>query len=91
MLSQLEEDYRESIVCHCRWNMYDRSMVIDMANMPTEVLCNDPHEARFLKDTESLDLKLDITSQNPNLGYGGSGSTYPANVLHYVLKLFHAT
>ena len=62
MFSQLKEDYRESIIRHWRRNMYDRLMVIDTANIPTEVLCDEPHEARFLKDTELLDTKSDIMS-----------------------------
>ena len=62
MVSQLTEDYRESIIRHWRRNMYDRLMVIETANILTEVLCNHPHEARFIKDTELLDPKSDIMS-----------------------------
>ena len=69
MFSQLKQDYRESIIRHWHRNMYDRLMVIDMANIAMEVLCDDPHEARFLKDAELLDPKLDIMSPRfPNQG-----------------------
>ena len=75
MFSQLKEDYRESIIRHWRRNMYDRLMVIDTANIPTEVLCDDPHEARFLKDAELLDPKLDIMS--PRFPDQGDITRYP--------------
>ena len=62
MVSQLTEDYHESIIRHWRRNMYDRLMVIDTANIPTEVFCKHPYKARFIKDTELLDPKSDIMS-----------------------------
>ena len=62
MFSQLKEDYRESIIRHWRRIIYDRLMVIDMANIPTVVLYNNPHEARFLKEAELLDPKSNIMS-----------------------------
>ena len=75
MFSQLKEDYRESIIRHWRRNMYDRLMVIDTANIPTEVLCDDPHEARFLKDAELLDPKSDIMA--PRFPDQGDFTGYP--------------
>ena len=62
MFSQLREDYRESIICQWRRNLYDQLRVIATANIPMEVLCDDPHAARFLKDAELLDPKSDIMS-----------------------------
>ena len=75
MFYLLKDDYLKSMICHWRRNVYDRLMVMDQANIPMEVLCNDPHEARFLKDAELLDSKSDIMS--PRFPDQGDFTGYP--------------
>jgi hypothetical protein len=53
MFSRLEGEYKERIIRYWRLNMNERLMVIDTSCGPTMVLDVDPHEARFLRDTEA--------------------------------------
>lgn len=81
MFSRLKEDYREGIIRHWRRDMNERLMVINRYDGPTEILSDDPHEVRFLRDTEettagapSLDPKLALSS--PELPDQGDISRY---------------
>ena len=54
MFTRLKEDYKEGIIRHWRRNMNEPLMVIRIPDGPTETLSDDPHESRFLKDTEEI-------------------------------------
>ena len=54
MFTRLKEEYKEGIIRHWRRNINERLMVIRMSNGPTETLIDDPHETRFLRDTEEI-------------------------------------
>ena len=69
MFTKLKAEYKERVVRHWQREMNERLMIINPSNEPTEVLSDDPQEARFLGETAasgpSSDPKSAPSPPNP--------------------------